>query len=243
MMSSMNWPIVAGAALLPVAAAGTIAFGCSVPSSQMLGPSLVRGRVGKRRVALTFDDGPADPYTNEILDVLRQADARATFFVCGKNVERLPDVSRRICAEGHALGNHTFSHPFLYFKSKEFIAAEIDRTQTAIERFTGVQPRLFRPPYGARWFGLFAELRERGMQCIQWSNPSFDWLERATPEKIARHVLHPLQDGDVILMHDGREPRLPEEVDASVTVRALSAIIEGVEKAGFEFVTIPEFLD
>ena len=209
----------------------------------MLGPSLVRGPAGKRRVALTFDDGPADPFTNEVLDILRDAHARATFFVCGKNVERLPEISRRICAEGHALGNHTFSHPLLYFKPKEFIAGEIDRTQSAIERFTGVRPRLFRPPYGARWFGLFSALRERNMQSVQWSNASFDWLERATPEKITRHVLHPLQDGDVILMHDGREPRDPRNVDASTTVGALPAIIAGVRKAGFEFVTIQDFLE
>lgn len=239
----MPWMELVAAGLVPIAGAGGIIFyGSSVPTSQVFGPSLVRGPAGKKRIALTFDDGPAQPYTLQILDILRESGARATFFACGKNVERFPDIVRRVHAEGHSIGNHTFTHPFLYFKQPAFVAGEIDRTQAVIERATGERPRVFRPPYGVRWFGLFGALRERGLRCVQWSNASFDWRDPMTPEEIARAALRRIEDGAVILLHDGREPRPQEQVDASTTVRALPAIIEGVKKAGFGFATVDEFV-
>jgi peptidoglycan/xylan/chitin deacetylase (PgdA/CDA1 family) len=193
-------------------------------------------------VALTFDDGPAEPFTNQILDILRQYRATATFFCCGKNVERLPDVIRRVQAEGHTLGNHTYSHPLLYLKGRPVIRAEIDRTQEAIERVTGRAPFVFRPPYGVRWFGLFPALRERRLTDVQWSDTGYDWIARNGPGDIARKALAKLRGGGVILLHDGREPRAPHEVDASVTVAALPAILEGARAAGFDFVSVERFL-
>ena len=237
------WPVglAVGVALADVLAA-LLYYACSVPSSQILGPALVRGPAGGGRVALTFDDGPAAPYTEQILDILRQHNVPATFFVCGKNVERFPDIVRRIQAEKHTVANHTYSHPFLYLKSRARMAEEIDRTQAAVERLTGARPTLFRPPYGVRWFGIFGVLDERGMRLVQWSDASFDWKEGSLPADIARSALQKLRAGSVILMHDGREPRRPDQVDASATVAALPAIIEGVAKAGLRFVSIEEFL-
>lgn len=222
---------------------GLLLYACSAPSSQILGPTLVRGPSEGHRVALTFDDGPAHPYTSQILDILRDRHVPATFFVCGKNVERYPEIVRRIHAEGHTLGNHTFSHPFLYFKSPARMAEEIDRTQTAIERVTGQRPLLFRPPYGARWFGLFRVLRERGFAAVQWSAPSFDWAKKKRAADVARITSRRLSSGAVILMHDGREPRAPGKVDASITVTALPLIIEEARRKGLHFVPIEEFLE
>ncbi len=217
-------------------------YACSVPSSQILGPALVEGPSDSKRVVLTFDDGPAEPYTSQLLDILRDHRVPATFFVCGKNVERYPEIVRRILAEKHTIGNHTFTHPFLYFKNQQQMAEEIDRTQAAIERVTGFRPRLFRPPYGARWFGLFRVLRQRGLNAVQWSAASFDWVKKNRPRDVVRITLDRLRNGAVILMHDGREPRALEDIDASTTVAALPAIIEGVREAGFEFVPVEEFL-
>lgn len=217
-------------------------YGCSVPSSQLLGPSLVRGPSGKRRVALTFDDGPTPPYTDQILDILNHYSVTATFFVNGKQAERFPESLRRIVREKHSLGNHTYSHLFLYLKSRKRIAQEIDRTQEAISRITGQRPGIFRSPYGVRWFGLFSVLRKRGMWSIQWSDTGFDWVKKNTPADITRKTLKNLQDGSVILLHDGCGAHEPGEVDHSFTVTALPAIIEEALKRGFKFVPVSDFL-
>jgi peptidoglycan-N-acetylglucosamine deacetylase len=217
-------------------------YACAVPRSQILGPTLVHGPAEGGRVALTFDDGPAPPFTEQILDILREYNVPATFFVCGKNVEQFPDLVRRLQSEKHTIGNHTYSHPFLYFKSRARIAEEIDRTQLAIERVTGVRPKLFRPPYGVRWFGLFDVLADRGLEAVQWSDPSFDWKKKNQAADVARLTLREVRAGSVILMHDGREPRSRDGIDAAKTVEALPAIIEGARRAGLRFVPIEEFL-
>ena len=234
--------LAAGAGIPVAAAGGLLYYACSVPSSQLLGRTLVRGRSTRREVALTFDDGPADPYTGQILDVLRRYRAPATFFCCGKNVRRFPDGVRRMRDEGHALGNHTYSHPLFYLKSREAIDRELDRTQDAISEVSGRAPRVFRPPYGVRWFGLFPALRERGLTDVQWSDTGYDWIVRYGPREIVRKALARLRSGAIILLHDGREPRAEGGVDASATVAALPAILEGARAAGFEFVSVEEFL-
>ncbi len=240
----MTWPAAIVYSLVPVAASSAVLYyACAVPSSQLLGSALVRGPADRRRVVLTFDDGPATPFTEQILDILRDRKVPATFFVCGKNVERFPEILRRIQVENHAIGNHTYSHPFLYFRSRTRIAEEIDRTQTAIERITRQRPKLFRPPYGVRWFGLFPLLRERGMRVIQWSDTGFDWESRNGPADIVRLTLKRLEGGSVILLHDGHNALPPHQVDRSNTVTALPAIIEGAEKAGFRFVPLQDFLE
>jgi peptidoglycan-N-acetylglucosamine deacetylase len=229
--------------LSPVAAGGAwLYYACSWPTSQVLGRALVRGPAEGRRVALTFDDGPADPFTGQILDILREHQVPAAFFCCGKNVERYPDLVRRMEAEGHMVGNHTYSHPLFYLKRRSTIAAEVDRTQDAVRRTLGKLPRLFRPPYGVRWFGLFPALRERGLTDVQWSDTGYDWITRFSPAEIARKALARLAPGAVILLHDGREPRDPGKVDASATVAALPAIIEGARARGFSFVSVDQFL-
>jgi peptidoglycan/xylan/chitin deacetylase (PgdA/CDA1 family) len=238
-MASMGIPLLVIVAVIGAAFGLWFWWACTVPSSQFF-PSLVRGPKEGNRVCLTFDDGPTSPYTEQILDILRERNVRATFFVCGKNVERAPQIVRRIVAEGHALGNHTYSHLVVYFRSRATLAEEIDRTQQVIERVTGYRPSVFRPPYGARWFGLLPVLRERGMHLVQWSDTGYDWLDGT--EGIVRATLKHLRPGSVILLHDGRETRPPGEVDRSGTVQALPAIIDGVRKMGLDFTTVPEFL-
>ena len=233
----MMW--VAGVAV-GGAAVGLGWYGCAAPSSQWLGPSLVRGAAHGRRIALTFDDGPAPPFTEQILDILRARGITATFFVCGRNVERHPDVARRIVAEGHTLGNHTFSHPFLCFRSRRSMAGEIDRTQEAVRKITGEPPTLFRPPYGVRWFGLWRVLGERGLRLVMWSDSGLDWRQGA--EAIVSTAVKGLRPGAILLLHDGHGVRPPGEVDRSHTVRALPAIIDWALREGFSFVPLKDFL-
>ena len=238
----MNWPLAFVVLLIVVWVVALLTYGSSVPRSQLFGRSLVRGKAGQGRVALTFDDGPTPPCTDKVLNVLNEYGVTATFFVNGKWVDRFPETLRRIQREGHAIGNHTYTHLFLYLKRQRRMAEEIDRTQDAIERVTGQRPRIFRCPYGVRWFGLFAVLKRRGMTAVQWSDTGFDWVKKNTSADIARKTLKDLGDGSVILLHDGCGAKEPEEVDHSPTVAALPAIIKEVQKRGFKFVPVEEFL-
>jgi peptidoglycan/xylan/chitin deacetylase (PgdA/CDA1 family) len=198
-------------------------YAWSIPTLQLFGPALLRGPVDGGRVALTFDDGPSSPFTEQILDILRARGVPATFFVCGRNVERNPEILARIQAEGHTIGNHTYEHPFPYFHRRKFFESQIDRTQNAIEKVTGQRALIFRPPFGARWIGLYPVLRERGMRLINWSDTGYDWIESSD---IVSETLKNLRPGSIILLHDGRRADAPENVDRSRTVNALPAIID-----------------
>ncbi len=222
------------------ACAGAFVYGCTVPSSAWFRPVLHRGPGDGKRLALTFDDGPASPFTEQILDILRERNVPATFFLCGRNVERYPEIARRIVQEGHTLGNHTYAHPFLYFKSRRRIAQEIDRTQRAIAEATGIQPRVFRPPYGGRWFGLMPVLAERGLRLVMWSATGYDW--KLGTVAIVRSTLREIDSGRVLLLHDGRNVLPAQEIDRSATVKALPEIIDRARQAGFTFVPLPDFI-
>lgn len=218
------------------ASLGALAYGLGAPQATLLGPALVRETGGSRAVALTFDDGPSVPYTGQILDLLRAEGIRATFFLCGANAERHPELVRRIRDEGHEIGNHTFSHPYLFLKSRRRIAAEIDRTQEALERIAGRRPRLFRPPFGVRWFSLWPLLRERNLTMVMWSVRGYDGMLDA--DGIAKATLDGLEPGAIVLLHDGYETRPSSVVDRSATVKALPAIIAGARRAGYAFAAI-----
>jgi len=224
-----------------VAAGGALAYSCMAPSSRIFRPVVVRGRAGKHSVLLTFDDGPAPPFTEQVLDILAEHRIRAVFFLCGKNVERYPEIARRIVREGHTIGNHTYSHPLLLGRRRGFIAQEIDRAQEAIERVTGVRPKWFRPPYGARWFGLMPVLRQRGLSLVMWSTAGYDWKYK-TPA-IVQSVTRGLRPGAVILLHDGHEQPPPGGIDQSCTVQALPAIIRAARQSGLTFTSIQEIAD
>ncbi len=225
------------AALLGLVSVGVLAYGLGAPGATLLGPALVRG-VSDREVALTFDDGPSVPYTGQVLDILRRERVHATFFLCGANAERYPDLVRRIRDEGHEIGNHTYSHPWMYLISRERIADEIDRTQDALQRISGRRPRLFRPPFGVKWFSMWPLLRERGLTMVMWNDRGYDGGE-LDAAGIAKVTLDQLSPGAIVLLHDGFETHEPVEVDRSATVRALPAIIAGVRRAGYGFARIP----
>jgi len=217
-----------------------LAYACMAPTAEWFGPALIRGPAGSRHVFLTFDDGPAPPFTEQILDILAERKISATFFLCGQNVERHPEIARRIVREGHTIGNHTHSHPFLCPRSRKFMAREIDRAQDAIERVTGVRPTLFRPPYGARWFGLMPILRKRGLRLVMWSVAGFDWKYQT--QAIIRATARKMHSGAVILLHDGHEQQPPGGIDQSSTVEALPAIIDAATQIGLSFAPIEKIM-
>jgi peptidoglycan/xylan/chitin deacetylase (PgdA/CDA1 family) len=235
MNAAARLPAVSAVVIAMLAVVGVLAYGLAWPDATLLGPAVVRG-AGAREVSLTFDDGPSMPYTSQILDILRERRVKATFFLCGANAERYPDLVRRIRAEGHEIGNHTYSHPYLYLESGERIAREIDKTQDVLERISGRRPRLFRPPFGVRWFSLWRVLKSRDLTMVMWSARGYDG--RLDASGIARETLSQLEPGAIILLHDGFETNPPARVDRSETVRALPAIIDGVRRAGYAFAPI-----
>lgn len=226
--------VVISLCILSAAAVGVLAYGLGAPEATLLGPAIVRAGTADE-AALTFDDGPS-PFTGQVLDVLKREHVKATFFLCGENAARYPELVRRIRDEGHTIGNHTWSHPWLYLMPEAGIAAQLDRTQDELTALTGRRPTLFRPPYGVRWFSLWPLLRERGLTMVMWTNRGYDG--RYDAAGIAKAALTGLAPGAIILLHDGDEARQGAEVDRAQTVKALPAIIRGVRAKGYAFVPI-----
>lgn len=220
------------------------------PRSQLFGKTLVSGPAGERLVALTFDDGPNPPYTNRILDVLRDEHVHATFFVVGRAVSAHPAVAARIVHEGHAIGNHTWDHEHLLVLPRSAVHAELARTDDAIFRATGVHTRLMRPPFGARDFRSLEQVRRDGYTVVMWSAPlPKDW-EQPGDAAIAERVVGSVADGSIIVLHDGNRGMLcgldrrvpPRACDRGQDVAATRTIVETLRGRGYRFVTIPELM-
>ena len=185
---------------------------------------------GGKVIALTFDDGPG-PYTAQLLDILDQHGAKATFFLIGSKVSSQANVVRSIHARGHQLGNHSWSHPELPKLPVDQIAGEIDRTNDAIKQATGVTPAILRPPYGAVNGVVLEQLRARGMSSILWSVDTRDWADRNSQIVCSRAVAgaHP---GAIILMHDIHQ----------TSVGAVPCILSALKQQGYSFVTVQGLL-
>lgn len=185
-----------------------------------------------KQVYLTFDDGPCEPFTSRVLDALKEGKAKATFFVCGRNVERHPLLSRCTMEDGHSIGNHTYSHS----KMRTFFSSwgkEIAETELAIEETTGVGTRIFRPPWGTTRPWLGRELRIKGYRTFLWDVKANDWVETIQTWAIIDMVVKRVRPGSVVLLHDGE--RSLERSDRSRTAEAVPHIIEQLSARGYSF--------
>jgi peptidoglycan/xylan/chitin deacetylase (PgdA/CDA1 family) len=198
-----------------------------------------RGRGGRRTISLTFDDGPNEPFTGRILDILKLCGVKATFFVVGANVERFPEATRRLVAEGHEIGNHAYSHRVLPFKTPGFIRNEIRRTSDLIASVTGVRPVFFRAPHGWRNPWLNRVVRSEGLIPVAWSLGVWD-TDRPGADEIVGRTLRGLKNGCVLLLHDGRGTECGP--DSSQVVEALIPIIDEARRTGYEFVSLLEMM-
>lgn len=200
----------------------------------------LRGRRGVFRrasavenaVALTFDDGPHPEHTPRILDALAAAGARATFFCVGEAIGRRPDLARRIVAEGHVLGNHSYTHPVLLLRRASVVREEIRRTHEIIRDVTGESATLFRPPYGLSGLGVPAIAREMGYDTILWSVMPRDW-KNPRPTELVRLVVRACRGGGVVLLHDGGGP-------TRTIAEALPNLLTALRGCGYAPVTVPE---
>jgi peptidoglycan-N-acetylglucosamine deacetylase len=192
----------------------------------------------KKQIALTFDDGPDGKYTPEILDVLKEYNVKATFFLLGQNMEHNPEMTKRIVDEGHAVGNHSYSHPdFRYLDVEDAHQKQVLKTQQVFEDILGFRPAFFRPPYGAVTDEQIRVLGEESMIIIDWSIETFDWSDtQNSPEKILNRIKQYHHGGAVVVMHSAGG-------DRSNTITVLPQIIEFLQNEGYELVTIEEMFD
>ncbi len=209
------------------------------PKNQTFGNTITSVPLHQKVVALTFDDGPNPPYTNQIVDYLHSQHVPATFFVVGRAVAAYPDVVRKEVQTGNALGNHTWDHAHLVLESSRHIQQEIEQTDAIIRRVTGVHTMLFRPPFGARDYAVVSVARRMGYEVIMWSEPlPKDW-QGPPPTVIRDRVLRYVKDGDIIVLHDGNRGKGGNRQN---TVEATKLIVEALRARGYGFVTVPELL-
>ncbi len=209
------------------------------PTAQWYGRAFTGRPRGSRQLALTYDDGPNDPCTLRLLEVLAKHSVHATFFLIGRYVRQRPEIARQIAHCGHAIGNHTFSHPLLIFKSRAEIVSELIQCSATIESAVGEHSNLFRPPFGGRRPAVLRIARQQGFETIMWSVTGYDWNARSM-EEIEEKVVNKVRGGDVILLHDGGHKQMG--ADRSRTVLATDRLIARYKAEGHEFVTIPEMM-
>src|ERR1700690_1506491 len=229
-----------GLAIGGVAAAGTavsLGYQSMAPTGQWFGRAFC-GSPGGRSMALTFDDGPNDPHTLRLLDVLDKHEVKATFFLIGRFVKQRPDIAREIARRGHVIGNHTFTHPRLIFLPMADARQEIVQCREAIHDAVGEHSNLFRPPWGGRRPGTFSLVRRLGLEPVMWNVTGYDW-NAPSAEQIERKVGN-ARGGDVILLHDGGHRAFG--TDRSKTVEAVERVIARFKSEHREFATIPEML-
>ncbi len=182
-------------------------------------------------VAMTFDDGPHPELTPKLLDLLKSKNIRATFYVIGQNVAAYPDIVKRIVAEGHEIGNHTYTHPALSKSSASRVQTEIEKTNAAIFSAAGVAPKTMRPPYGATNASVNKRLADDyNLSVIMWSVDPLDWKYR-NAGRVSSEISK-AKAGDIILAHD---------IHAS-TVAAMDEAFNNLQAKGLRFVTVSELL-
>lgn len=186
----------------------------------------------QKAISLTFDDGPWPRTTAQVLDILQQHHVQATFFVLGSNIPHYPDLLKRMVQEGHAIGNHTWSHGY-HYHSPALAQRELQRTAATIEEHTGIKTILFRPPGGFLDNGLVAEAHAQQHVTVLWS---VDDIYHGTVDQVVKNVLQNASSGGIVLMHDGGG-------DRELTIKALPQIILQLRQQGYQLVTIPQLLE
>ena len=203
---------------------------------QVMGELVPRVETEKKVVALTFDDGPTDK-VDEVIAALDEAGVKATFYVMGQEIEQRPDAAKKLVAAGHELGNHTFSHKRMVFKSPAFIREEIERTDELI-RAAGYQGEItFRPPNGKKLIGLPWYLSQEGRTTVMWDVEPDSYPEvAATSEGIVKHAAEQVRPGSVILLH-------PWYASRETSRAAIKGLVETLQSQGYEFKTMSELLE
>jgi peptidoglycan/xylan/chitin deacetylase (PgdA/CDA1 family) len=196
-----------------------------------------RADTEEKVVALTYDDGPSFPYTNQLLDILDRYQVKATFFEIGRKIEKHPEIVPMIVARGHELANHSYSHTDMMFKPREFLLSEIKKTDKLLQELGVKQDSIsFRPPFGRRFVVLSYLLSQMHKKLIMWDVNSLDYEKTLTAEDIANRVIDNVRSGSIVLMHDSGG-------DRSRTVAATQIIVKTLQSKGYAFKTVSELLE
>jgi peptidoglycan/xylan/chitin deacetylase (PgdA/CDA1 family) len=206
-------------------------------SSSVFAPSVWRGPSDRRSIALTFDDGPSES-TPAILEILDGYGVRATFFQCGANVERLPEIARAVADAGHEIGNHSHTHPYLFLRSPRAIHNDLFHAQETIVERTGARPVWFRAPFGVRWPGLRAAQKRLHLTGVMWTAIGYDW--NSTAEDVVAHMSRNAGNGAILCLHDGRELRA--KPDVRVTIEAVRRLVPKLLDQGYKLETVSRLL-
>ncbi len=228
------------ASAISVAAAVTAGYQSMAPTGQWYGKTFTGLARGSRQIALTYDDGPNDPHTLRLLEVLAKHNVSATFFLIGRYIQQRPDIVREIVRAGHVVGNHTFTHPLLTFGTETEIKNQLSECRAALQDAIGEHSNLFRPPFGGRRPAVIRIAKELGLQPVMWNVTGYDW--NAPPAAvIEQKVTRQIRGGDVILLHDGGHKQMG--ADRSQTVIATDRLISRYKSQRYEFVTIPQMMN
>jgi peptidoglycan/xylan/chitin deacetylase (PgdA/CDA1 family) len=231
---------ITAAAAASIAVGGTLAYAGLAPQSQIFGRTLIAGN-DPDQLALTYDDGPNDAATMQLLEVLARHNTRATFFMIGRFVRQRPEIARAVHAEGHLVGNHTMTHPWLAWQPERVIHEELRGCNQVLEDVLGVPVRYLRPPHGARRPAVFRAARELGLTLVQWNVMGNDWAPIGA-DGVLRKVQRGLEAtrergrGANILLHDGFDQRMG--ADRSATVEATDRLLTDMLSHGHRFVTV-----
>jgi len=231
---------LAATAAVAVTAGLTLTYAALSPGSQLFGHTIVAGN-DANEVALTYDDGPNDIATDELLELLAQHNARASFFMIGRFVSERPEIVRRVHAAGHLIGNHTQTHPWLSFLSSRVIREELRACNQALEDTIGAPVHYLRPPHGARRPMVFRAAEELGLKIVQWNAMGYDW-QPISPERIVHNVTRGREraqchhTGANILLHDGHQQGIG--ADRRATVQATAALLGRFACQGTRTVTV-----
>jgi peptidoglycan/xylan/chitin deacetylase (PgdA/CDA1 family) len=233
--------ILAGAAAAGVAAAGLCTYAALSAGSQLFGRTLIANR-NPKEIALTFDDGPNDPYTFQLLDILAEHQVRATFFMIGRFVRERPDIVRAVQVAGHLIGNHTMTHPWLVLEPPAKVRQELADCSAALEDVLGERVSYFRPPHGSRRPDVLRTARELGLTPVMWNVIGHDWEPGIRAEDVLARVERGISRnrrtgwGSNIVLHDGGQAAIGQ--NRSATVGAVVDFIPRRISEGFNFVTV-----
>jgi peptidoglycan/xylan/chitin deacetylase (PgdA/CDA1 family) len=228
------------AGLIAGLTAGGYAYAARWPTSQLFGRTLVAGS-DVQEVALTFDDGPNDPYTFQLLELLARHQARAIFFMMGEYVRRRPEIARAVLQAGHLVGNHTMAHPSLLWETPARVREQLAGCSAVIEDATGEAVKWFRPPFGSRRPDVLRTAAELGLTPVMWNITAHDW-DATDPRALAARVQRGLRTNQRLhrssnlLLHDGGHLQLG--TDRSVTLAATRMLLEAWAGSALRFVTV-----
>lgn len=209
--------------------------------SRIFGFGVSRSSPGGMDLALTFDDGPDPVYTNELLDVLKENNIKASFFVVGSQAEQYPDIIRRIHEEGHLIGVHNYVHRSNWLMAPWQVKQGIEKTADLVEKMTGRRPRYYRPPWGL--LNLMDFSIRKDYRIILWSVMADDWRSKGGEKKVIHRLQEQIKPGAIILLHDCGVTWGADEAAPRNTIEALRQLLPELSKKGFSLLRVDEMLD